>query len=314
MMNMRLSLKKPAVWALLITLTTWNVAVAKDEKKKQSIYQNTEVLARGPNGLVVTVSDILSEVNKMNPAMRSDFFKNQANVRQIANNLLVRRILAAEAQKEKLDRDLVVQAAMVVAKDRVLSDARLNQMDVANEPTEKAIEAYAQSKYKANIEKYEVPAQTRASHILIEKKDENSLKEAQSLVTKIKEGAKFEDMAKEFSKDPGSASRGGDLGFFTAGRMVKTFEDATNALAKPGDISDPVESQFGYHIIRLDERQAKTVKSFDEVRLQLMSEARADLLSQKRVQKVQAITNTMNFEDKAIENFSKEGLDAMTQK
>ena len=314
MMNMRISLKKPAVWALLIALTTWNVAVAKDEKKKQSIYQNTEVLARGPNGLVVTVSDILSEVNKMNPAMRSDFFKNQANVRQIANNLLVRRILAAEAQKEKLDRDLVVQAAMVVAKDRVLSDARLNQMDVANEPTEKAIEAYAQSKYRANIEKYEVPAQTRASHILIEKKDENSLKEAQSLVTKIKEGAKFEDMAKEFSKDPGSASRGGDLGFFTAGRMVKTFEDATNALAKPGDISDPVESQFGYHIIRLDERQAKTVTSFDEVRLQLMSEARADLLSQKRVQKVQAITNTMNFEDKAIENFSKEGLEAMTQK
>ena len=311
---MRISLKKPAVWALLIALTTWNVAVAKDEKKKQSIYQNTEVLARGPNGLVVTVSDILSEVNKMNPAMRSDFFKNQANVRQIANNLLERRILAAEAQKEKLDRDLVVQAAMVVAKDRVLSDARLNQMDVANEPTEKAIEAYAQSKYRANIEKYEVPAQTRASHILIEKKDENSLKEAQSLVTKIKEGAKFEDMAKEFSKDPGSASRGGDLGFFTAGRMVKTFEDATNALAKPGDISDPVESQFGYHIIRLDERQAKTVKSFDEVRLQLMSEARADLLSQKRVQKVQAITNTMNFEDKAIENFSKEGLEAMTQK
>lgn len=311
---MRISLKKSAVWALLIALTTWNVAVAKDEKKKENIYQNTEVLARGPNGLVVTVSDILSEVNKMNPAMRSDFFKNQANVRQIANNLLVRRILAAEAQKEKLDRDLVVQAAMVVAKDRVLSDARLNQMDVANEPTEKAIEAYAQSKYRANIEKYEVPAQTRASHILIEKKDENSLKEAQSLVTKIKEGAKFEDMAKEFSKDPGSASRGGDLGFFTAGRMVKTFEDATNALAKPGDISDPVESQFGYHIIRLDERQAKTVKSFDEVRLQLMSEARADLLSQKRVQKVQAITNTMNFEDKAIENFSKEGLDAMTQK
>ena len=314
MMNMRISLKKPAVWALLIALTTWNVAVAKEEKKKQSINQNTEVLARGPNGLVVTVSDILSEVNKMNPAMRSDFFKNQANVRQIANNLLVRRILAAEAQKEKLDRDLVVQAGMVVAKDRVLSDARLNQMDVANEPTEKAIEAYAQSKYRANIEKYEVPAQTRASHILIEKKDENSLKEAQSLVTKIKEGAKFEDMAKEFSKDPGSASRGGDLGFFTAGRMVKTFEDATNALAKPGDISDPVESQFGYHIIRLDERQAKTVKSFDEVRLQLMSEARADLLSQKRVQKVQAITNTMNFEDKAIENFSKEGLEAMTQK
>jgi peptidyl-prolyl cis-trans isomerase C len=235
-------------------------------------------------------------------------------VQQVTNNLLVRRILAAEAQKEKLDNDLVVQAGLAVAKDRVLSDARLNQMDKANEPNEKAIEAYARNKYQANFEKFQVPAQSRASHILIEKKDDNSIKEAQELLAKIKGGAKFEDLAKEFSKDPGSAARGGDLGFFGEGRMVKPFEDAVKALGKPGDISDVVESQFGFHIIRLEERQAKTTRSFEEVKPQLMAESRSELLSQKRVQKVQDISKTMTFEKDAIEKMAKEAFEAMAAK
>lgn len=290
------------------------MAMAKETKNPSNDLEKAEILAKGPEGINITVADILSEVNKMNPAIRQDFFKSPQNVQQVTNNLLVRRILAKEAQKEKLDKDLVVQAAMGVAKDRVLSDARLNQMDAANEPDEKAIEAYARNKYQANFEKFQVPAQTRASHILIEKKDENTIKEVQALLAKIKAGAKFEDMAKELSKDPGSAARGGDLGFFGEGRMVKPFEDAVKALAKPGDISDVVESQFGFHIIRLEERQPKTTKTFEEVKGQLMGESRAELLSQKRMQKVQSITATMKFEAQAIEKLAKEGFEAMNKK
>lgn len=307
-------MKKVLISLVILQALTVGMVQAKEDKTTGQNLNTEEVLARGPNGLQVNTSDVLSEVNKMNPAMRQNFFKGTENVQQIANNLLVRRILAAEAQKEKLDKDLVVQAAMAVAKDRVLSDARLNQMDAANEPDEKAIESYARNKYQANVEKFQVPAQTRASHILIEKKDENTIKEVQALLAKIKAGAKFEDMAKEFSKDPGSAARGGDLGFFGEGRMVKPFEDAVKALAKPGDISDVVESPFGFHIIRLEERQAKTTKTFEEVKGQLMGESRAEILSQKRVQKVQSITSTMKFDSKAIEKLAKEGFEAMNKK
>jgi peptidyl-prolyl cis-trans isomerase C len=296
---------------ILAQALTGALVQAKEAKTTSPQLNQGEVLARAPGGVQVTAADILSEVNKMNPAIRQDFFKAPENVHQITSNLLVRRILAAEAKKEKLDKDLVVQAGVAVAQDRVLSDARLNQMDKANEPNEKAIEAYARNKYQANIEKFQVPAQTRASHILIEKKDDNSIKEAQELLAKIKGGAKFEDLAKEFSKDPGSGARGGDLGFFGEGRMVKPFEDAVKALAKPGDISEPIESQFGYHIIRLEERQAKTTRSFEEVKPQLMAESRADLLSQKRVQKVQDISKIMSFEKAAIEKLAKEGFEAM---
>jgi peptidyl-prolyl cis-trans isomerase C len=293
---------------------TGAVVQAKEAKTTNQNLNQGAVLARATGGVQVTAADILSEVNKMNPAIRQDFFKEPQNVQQVTNNLLVRRILAAEAQKEKLDNDLVVQAGLAVAKDRVLSDARLNQMDKANEPNEKAIEAYARNKYQANFEKFQVPAQSRASHILIEKKDDNSIKEAQELLAKIKGGAKFEDLAKEFSKDPGSAARGGDLGFFGEGRMVKPFEDAVKALGKPGDISDVVESQFGFHIIRLEERQAKTTRSFEEVKPQLMAESRNELLSQKRVQKVQDISKTMTFEKDAIEKMAKEAFEAMAAK
>ena len=299
---------------ILAQALTGAVVQAKEAKTTNQNLNQGAVLARAPGGVQVTAADILSEVNKMNPAIRQDFFKAPENVQQVTNNLLVRRILAAEAQKEKLDNDLVVQAGLAVAKDRVLSDARLNQMDKANEPNEKAIEAYARNKYQANFEKFQVPAQSRASHILIEKKDDNSIKEAQELLAKIKGGAKFEDLAKEFSKDPGSAARGGDLGFFGEGRMVKPFEDAVKALGKPGDISDVVESQFGFHIIRLEERQAKTTRSFEEVKPQLMAESRSELLSQKRVLKVQDISKTMTFEKDAIEKMAKEAFEAMAAK
>jgi peptidyl-prolyl cis-trans isomerase C len=299
---------------ILAQALTGALVQAKEAKTTNQNLNQGEVLARATGGVQVTAADILSEVNKMNPAVRQDFFKEPQNVQQVTNNLLVRRILAAEAQKEKLDNDLVVQAGLAVAKDRVLSDARLNQMDKANEPNEKAIEAYARNKYQANFEKFQVPAQSRASHILIEKKDDNSIKQAQELLAKIKGGAKFEDLAKEFSKDPGSAARGGDLGFFGEGRMVKPFEDAVKALGKPGDISDVVESQFGFHIIRLEERQAKTTRSFEEVKPQLMAESRNELLSQKRVLKVQDISKTMTFEKDAIEKMAKEAFEAMAAK
>lgn len=290
-------------------LTTAQVATAPI-----SVSKSGDVLARGPGSIVVTTTDIMSEFNKMTPAMRQEFFKTPENTQQIANNLLVRRILAEEAVQNKLGADLVVQAAMAVAKDRVLSDARLNQLDKANEPDEKALEAYARNKYQATFDKYQVPAKMRASHILIEKKDDKSYQQALELLNKLKAGADFAEMAKEYSKDPGSAARGGDLGYFGEGQMVKVFEDAAKALQKPGDLSMPVESDFGYHIIRLDDRKPKSTLTFEEVKGTLLAESRAEILSQKRVLKVQNITTQMKFERDAILDFTKDGLATMSAK
>jgi peptidyl-prolyl cis-trans isomerase C len=287
---------------------------SKTQKNIPNEKGTNQVLAKGPHGLSVTVADILAEANKMPAVNRPEFLKNPNLIQQVVNNLLVRRVLAHEAVVEKLDNDGVVKAAIAVSKDRVLSDARLNQWDVRNEPSNIEVESYARTLYNGNPAKYEVAAQTRASHILIEKKDEKALVQVQELLDKLKSGAKFEELAKEFSKDPGSAARGGDLGFFGEGRMVKPFEDALKVLTKPGELSGPVESPFGYHIIRLDERKPKTLTPFAEVKDSLLMEARAAILSGKRIQMAQSISAKLQFEKDAIQALSQDSSAGLSGK
>jgi peptidyl-prolyl cis-trans isomerase C len=167
------------------------------------------------------------------------------------------------------------------------------------------LEAYARNLYQANPAKFEKPAQTRARHILLAKSGPESLQKAKDLLAQLRAGASFEELAKANSTDQGSAAKGGDLGFFPAGKMVQPFEEAVNKLSKPGDLSEPVESQFGYHIIRLEERQEKSLRPYTEVREQVMQEARASILSESRVQLVQELNKGFVFDTAAIEALGK---------
>ncbi len=127
-------------------------------------------------------------------------------------------------------------------------------------------------RYDATKEDYKMPEQAHALHILI-KVDPTSppdvqkaaLDKATSLVKQLRAGADFAKLAKDNSADPGSAAKGGDLGWFGRGQMVPEFDNAAFTLPV-NQISDPVKSQFGYHIIKVLERRPAGYKSFDEVR------------------------------------------------
>jgi peptidyl-prolyl cis-trans isomerase C len=112
-----------------------------------------------------------------------------------------------------------------------------------------------------------VPAEqeVRARHILVENEDE-----AKAIATRVKGGEDFAKVAGEVSKDPGSKTDGGDLGFFTKDRMVEPFAEAAFKL-EPGQISDPVKSQFGWHVIRVEEKRAKPAPTFEETKDQVES-------------------------------------------
>jgi peptidyl-prolyl cis-trans isomerase D len=125
--------------------------------------------------------------------------------------------------------------------------------------------------YEDNEEQYSTPEQVRASHILLktEGKDEAAVrKQAEELLAKAKGGADFAALATKYSEDEGSAKKGGDLEFFGKGRMVPEFEKAAFSL-EPGQLSDLVKSQYGFHIIKVAERKAATKRSLDEVRAQI---------------------------------------------
>ncbi len=133
----------------------------------------------------------------------------------------------------------------------------------------------AKAYYDNNAERFNKPESVRASHILIKvdpKADETKKKAARAEIEKIqarlKAGEDFAAIAKETSQDTGSGARGGDLGLFTRGQMVKPFEDAAFALAQ-GDVSGIVETEFGYHLIKVTEKQAAGKYSFDEVKANL---------------------------------------------
>ena len=145
-------------------------------------------------------------------------------------------------------------------------------------------DADVQEFYKSNAKAYSVEEQRRASHILITAKKEASDAEkakakakAESLLAEVRKNpASFAKLAKENSQDPGSAERGGDLDFFGKGAMVKPFEDAAYKLKK-GEISDLVQSDFGFHIIQLTDVKPAMVKPLEEVRAQIT----ADIKKQK---------------------------------
>jgi peptidyl-prolyl cis-trans isomerase D len=152
--------------------------------------------------------------------------------------------------------------------------------------------------YEQNKARYTTPEQRRASHILITfGKDgsapdkEAARKKATELLARLRaDPNQFESLAREFSKDPGSAAKGGDLGWFGRGMMVKPFEEAAFALA-PGTISDVVESDFGFHLIRVTDSKGGGVKSFDEARPEIEAALRREQAAKTFADSAEQFTN-----------------------
>jgi peptidyl-prolyl cis-trans isomerase D len=138
--------------------------------------------------------------------------------------------------------------------------------------------AEAQALYDERSDRYDVPEQVRARHILIQvdrEADEAAVAEAEAeareLLGRLEAGEEFAELAAEHSDDPGSKANGGDLGFFRRGQMVGPFEEAAFSL-EPGATSEPVRSDFGFHVIRVEERRAAELRTFEDVKAELAQE------------------------------------------
>jgi peptidyl-prolyl cis-trans isomerase D len=161
-------------------------------------------------------------------------------------------------------------------------------------------DADIKSYYDQNLKQYSTDEQRRASHILLEVKksasaaDKAAIKaKADELVAQLRKNpGDFAKLAKANSQDPGSKDQGGDLGFFGKGAMLKSFEDAAYKL-KQGEISDPVESDFGYHIIQLTGIKAGSVKPLDEVKGEIAGEIKKQLAAKKYAELADIFNNTV---------------------
>jgi peptidyl-prolyl cis-trans isomerase C len=178
---------------------------------------------------------------------------------QLKDEVILREVFMQEAQSKGLDATEDYKNQIELARQGILIRELFSEFQKANPVTDADIKAEYDKFAAANAGK-----EYRARHILVEKEDQ-----AKALIAQLKKGAKFEDLAKKNSKDPGSGANGGDLDWAPAGNYVKEFSDAMVALSK-GKVTDtPVKSQFGFHVIRLDDVRDAQLPKFDDVKPQI---------------------------------------------
>ncbi|MBQ3346713.1 MAG: peptidylprolyl isomerase [Synergistaceae bacterium] len=150
--------------------------------------------------------------------------------------------------------------------------------------------------YDENPGMFKNPERVHARHILVS--GDETLAKVQA---ELKAGKSFDVVAKEYSIDPGSAANGGDLGEFPRGMMVPEFEKAAFELKNPGDVSEPVKTQFGWHIIKLEERIPESPMPFEQVKsrlLQELQEQKTQTVLQEKAKALEEKYKVERFEDK----------------
>lgn len=236
---------------------------AKDKAAQTQTEASKDVIKF--DGGSITVDEVKTILSKMSDRERAQF-QTPDGMKNLVNQLADNAALAEAARKEG-----VADKADVKTLLKIITNVRLSQeyfeqkikprADNVTIPTEEL-----QQYYNNNLAKYD-STEVKARHILV--RDEAK---AKSLYDQVKaKPAKFSELAKANSEDKGSGANGGDLGFFTRGRMVPEFETAAFAL-KVGEISQPVKTQFGFHIIIVDERKENGVKPFEEVKGEIENE------------------------------------------
>ena len=266
---------------------------------------DSPALLQGP-AIVITTADIEADALQRIPEeMRGSVLSRAQAVQQIAGNLYVRRVMAEKAQALGLVSGEATQTALRLASDKVLSDAYLRYFDEKNAVSKSDIEAQARSEYRAKPEQFQTQDQVKVRHILLEGKSSETRQKAEKLLQELRNGADFAELARKNSIDKGSAAKGGELGSFGRGRMAKEFEDAAFQLKKVGELSGVVETQFGLHILQLQEqRAAGRLMPFDEVKDALELEIRNKLSNQARVVEADAIKAEAKPVTAAIEAFA----------
>ncbi|BDU53043.1 peptidylprolyl isomerase [Limnohabitans sp. Rim8] len=180
---------------------------------------------------------------------------------QIKEEVIAREIFMQEAQKRGLDATPEYKAQIELARQTILIRELFAEFQKTSAVTDADVQAEYDKFVAANGGK-----EYRARHILVE-----TPAQAEAILASLKKGGKFEDIAKKQSKDPGSGANGGDLDWAAPGNYVKEFSEAMVALKK-GEVSAPVQSQFGFHIIRLDDVREAQLPKLEDVKPQIVQQ------------------------------------------
>ncbi len=243
----------------------------------------------------------MGEVLRLPPPAQAQLMASPPDLANFAQNLAIRRELARQAEADGLQNDPATAVALRAARDQVLAEVALARAE-GPPPDPAALERLARNQYDAAPEKFSTPEQVRVSHILIHAKACDAEAHAREVLALARQpGADFAALAREKSDDPATAARGGDLGFFSRGKMAAAFENAAFALKQPGELSDVVRTEFGYHIIRLEERKPASRQPFEAVRDSLVKGLAEGESRTRRRQVIDKLNAGLELDREAIE-------------
>ena len=256
-----------------LTLATLTGAVAVAFMASFPLYaQDANPVLPKVNGQEIRQSDVTIAEEELGPSLaQMDPSTRKDNVLSF---LIDMKIVAKAAEDKKVADREEFKSKLAFARNRLLMDSLLG-----TEGKESLTDANMKKVYEDAAKQISGEQEVHARHILVETEDE-----AKKIAEELKKGANFAELAKKSSKDPGAAD-GGDLGFFTKDQMVPEFSKVAFEM-EPGKISDPVKSQFGWHIIKVEEKRNRQAPSFDQVKPQIeqyvVRKAQADYVTKLR--------------------------------
>lgn len=281
-------MKKYIIIAVLVSFSCTAQAELLSDKNDNKIYDvNLEVL-----------------LEKAPVEAQKKLLKNKKNLEQQLNKLYLRKVLAEMAVTEGLDKQGINAERLQAIKENALF---LLKLDALRKSNTRDYSKYAKQIYLVKQSDYPVAARVDAAHILVSTKtlsDTEALEKANKIRKEIMMGKNFTELALKESDDKTVKNNQGEMGAFTKEKMLKPFSDAVFAM-KPGEISEPVKTRYGYHIIKLNKKMPAGFLSFEKVKESIINDLKAKDWEKARTEFYDKVIedNKMQLDEAAVDEF-----------
>ena len=236
------------------------------------------------NGKEITRADVLKFLNDMGPQMAMQF-QSPEGIQRVIDEMVSQELLYLDAKEKEFHKEEEYKNLLEATEVNLLKNYAFNKAIASQQPTDDELKDY----YNKNKETFGNPESLKASHILVESEDK-----ANEVMKELDGELSFEEAARKYSTCP-SKDQGGNLGEFGRGQMVKEFEDAAFGM-EVGSISQPVKSQFGYHIIYLEDKTPAGEKTFDEAKEEVFNHVTRSRQQEKYIEKVNQLKQVYKVE------------------
>lgn len=246
--------------------------------------------------VTLTTNDFLAYAEKVPDQLRDDFRASTERVKKTVDGLWVQRNVALKARAAGLAEDPIVAARLRQAQELVLVDVYLRDLEKRMKYPD--LVPRAREIYNAHPDRFKAPGKVHLQHILVDTKcrtPDAARKRALELRAEaVAPGADFLAVAKRSSDDPQKDKNSGDLGPMLPTEFDESFRKAIAPLNKPGQVSEPLETRFGFHIVRMVKREPERLRTFDEVKDEIVKAEKQKLLDEARTEVLLSVRNDPN--------------------